>query len=129
MKAQFDKLAEIEDIGPIMANSIVEFFSQDQTKKLIKKLKEYGVNMTVTEDNLGDGRFNGLAFVLTGSLADFTRQQASDIIESLGGKVSSSVSKKTNYLLAGEDAGSKLVKAQNLGVTVISEDEFKNMIK
>ena len=129
MKAQFDKLAEIEDIGPIMANSIVEFFSQDQTKKLIKKLKEYGVNMTVTEDNLGDGRFNGLVFVLTGSLADFTRQQASDIIESLGGKVSSSVSKKTNYLLAGEDAGSKLVKAQNLGVTVISEDEFKNMIK
>lgn len=129
MKAQFDKLAEIEDIGPIMANSIVEFFSQDQTKKLIKKLKEYGVNMTVTEDNLGDGRFNGLVFVLTGSLADFTRQQASDIIESLGGKVSSYVSKKTNYLLAGEDAGSKLVKAQNLGVTVISENEFKNMIK
>ena len=85
--------------------------------------------MTVTEDNLGDGRFDGLVFVLTGSLADFTRQQASDIIESLGGKVSNSVSKKTNYVLAGEDAGSKLVKAQNLGVTVISEDEFKNMIK
>ena len=76
-----------------------------------------------------DNRFEGLTFVLTGSLDEFTRDEASDIIENYGGKVSGSVSKKTSYVLAGEDAGSKLTKAQSLGVTVISEEEFKEMIK
>ena len=76
-----------------------------------------------------DNRFEGLTFVLTGSLDDFTRDEASNIIENYGGKVSGSVSKKTSYVLAGVDAGSKLTKAQSLGVTVISEEEFKEMIK
>ena len=83
---------------------------------------------TESEEN-ADNRFEGSTFVLTGSLDGFTRDEASDIIEKFGGKVSSSVSKKTTYVLAGEEAGSKLTKAQNLGVTIISEDEFKNMIK
>ena len=76
-----------------------------------------------------DNRFEGLTFVLTGSLAEFTRDEASNIIEDFGGKVSGSVSKKTSYVLAGVDAGSKLTKAQTLGITVISEEEFKEMIK
>ena len=126
--ADFDTLSEINDVGPIVANSIIEFFSQDQTKDLIEKLKGYGVNMESEERESGDNRFEGLTFVLTGSLDDFTREEASDIIEKYGGKVSGSVSKKTSYVLAGEEAGSKLTKAQNLGVSIISEDQFKNMI-
>ena len=126
--ADFDTLSEINDVGPIVANSIIEFFSQDQTKDLIEKLKGYGVNMESEEQESGDNRFEGLTFVLTGSLDDFTREEASDIIEKYGGKVSGSVSKKTSYVLAGEEAGSKLTKAQNLGVSIISEDQFKNMI-
>ena len=127
--ADFDTLSEINDVGPIVANSIIEFFSQDQTKDLIEKLKGYGVNMESEEQESGDNRFEGLTFVLTGSLDDFTREEASDIIEKYGGKVSGSVSKKTSYVLAGEEAGSKLTKAQSLGVTIITEEQFRNMIK
>ena len=121
--ADFDTLSQINDVGPIVANSIV------QTKDLIERLKGYGVNMEDTSKANEDSRFEGLTFVLTGSLVDFTRDEASEIIENMGGKVSGSVSKKTSYVLAGEDAGSKLTKAQSLGVTVISEEEFKEMIK
>ena len=127
--ADFDTLSQINDIGPIVANSIVEFFSQEQTKDLIERLKGYGVNMEDESKDNEDNRFEGLTFVLTGSLENFTRDEASEIIENYGGKVSGSVSKKTSYVLAGEDAGSKLTKAQSLGVSVISEDEFKEMIK
>ena len=127
--ADFDTLSQINDIGPIVANSIVEFFSQEQTKDLIERLKGYGVNMEDTSKVNEDSRFEGLTFVLTGSLVEFTRDEASEIIENMGGKVSGSVSKKTSYVLAGEDAGSKLTKAESLGVTVISEQEFKEMIK
>ena len=84
--------------------------------------------MNSLEEESEDNRFEGKTFVLTGSLEDFTRNEASEIIERLGGKTSGTVSKKTDYVLAGEDAGSKLTKAQNLGVTVISEAEFKEMI-
>ena len=127
--ADFDTLSQINDVGPIVANSIVEFFSQEQTKDLIERLKGYGVNMEDTSKVNEDSRFEGLTFVLTGSLENFTREEASNIIEEFGGKVSGSVSKKTSYVLAGEDAGSKLTKAESLGVTVISEQEFKEMIK
>ena len=129
MNASFDELSMIDDIGPIVANSIREFFLEDQTKDLISKLKIAGVNMNSLEEESEDNRFEGKTFVLTGSLEDFTRNEASEIIERLGGKTSGTVSKKTDYVLAGEDAGSKLTKAQNLGVTVISEAEFKEMIK
>lgn len=128
--ASFEELSEIDDIGPIVANSINEFFSQDQTKDLLEKLNEAGVNMQILEsDESIDERFAGKTFVLTGSLDKFTRDEASNLIEKFGGKTSGSVSKKTSYVLAGEDAGSKLTKAQSLGITVITEEEFEEMIK
>ena len=129
MNATSEELALIEDIGPIVADSIREFFLQDQTIDLIEKLRKAGVNMRHQEETNSDDRFNGKTFVLTGTLEKYTRNEASDIIEKLGGKTSSSVSKKTDYVLAGEDAGSKLTKAQNLGVKILTEKEFEELIK
>ncbi len=123
------ELALVEDIGPIMADSIREFFLQDQTIDLIKRLKQAGVNMKYIEEEGSDERFFGKTFVLTGTLEKYTRGEAGNIIEKFGGKTSSSVSKKTDYVLAGEEAGSKLTKAQNLGVKIITEQEFDEMIK
>ncbi len=129
-KAGVEELSTIDDIGPIMAKSIIEFFEQEQTKDLINKLKLAGVNMKSQNEEVGgDQRFDGKVFVLTGALEKYSREEASSIIEKFGGKVSSSVSKKTNYVLAGEDAGSKLTKAQSLGITIISEEKFEEMIK
>lgn len=128
-KANFGTLTFVDEIGEITANSIREFFMQDQTKDLLKKLKAAGVNMRVIEDENSDNRFLGKTFVLTGTLENFTRDEASEIIEKLGGKTSGSVSKKTSYVLAGEDAGSKLAKAQSLGIPVITEAQFDEMIK
>lgn len=128
-KANFGTLTFVEEVGQITANSVREFFMQDQTKDLLKKLKAAGVNMSLIEDTGKDKRFNEQTFVLTGTLENYTREEASNIIESFGGKTSASVSKKTSYVLAGEDAGSKLVKAQNLGVKIITEKEFEEMIK
>ena len=128
-KANQEELQQIDDIGEIMANSIVEFFSQEQTKDLIKRLKEAGVNTKEAEEEILDNRFEGKTFVLTGTLTDFTRKEAEDLIEKHGGKISSSVSKKTDYVLAGEEAGSKLTKARDLEINIISEEEFKNLIK
>ncbi len=125
--ASYDELSEINDIGEVMANSIREFFLQDQTIDLIKKLKSAGVNTKILEEDSGDNRFEGKTFVLTGSLEKYTRKEAEDIIEKFGGKTSGSVSKKTDYVLAGEEAGSKLTKAQSLGITIISEEEFEKM--
>ena len=127
--ATFEELSEIKDIGAVMANSIREFFSQEQTKNLIEKLKQDGVNMECLEEQSADNRFEGKTFVLTGTLETMTRKEAEDIIEKFGGTTSGSVSKKTDYVLAGEEAGSKLTKAQNLGITIISETEFNEMIK
>lgn len=127
--ASLEELSEIEDIGPIMAQSIVEFFAQEQTKDLIEKLKQAGVNTEAKDTEEVEERLAGKTFVLTGSLQNFTREEAADKIEKLGGKVSSSVSKKTSYLVAGEDAGSKLTKAQELGTTILTEAEFLEMIK
>ena len=128
-KAEQSELQEINDIGEIMANSIVEFFSQEQTKDLIERLKIAGVNTKEAEEEILDNRFEGKTFVLTGTLTDFTRKEAEDLIEKHGGKISSSVSKKTDYVLAGEEAGSKLTKARDLEINIISEEEFKNLIK
>lgn len=126
--ATFESLAETDDVGEITANNIIEFFSQEQTKDTLEKLSEAGVNMQVLEEESLDNRFEGKTFVLTGTLEKYTRQEASDLIEKYGGKVSSSVSKKTDYVLAGEEAGSKLTKAQELGVTIITEEEFENIV-
>ena len=128
IEAEFEDLSMINDIGPIVANSIREFFNQEQTIDLIKKLKEAGVNTTSKEEENIDNRFEGKTFVLTGTLENYTRGEASNLIEKFGGKTSGTVSKKTDYVLAGEEAGSKLTKAQSLGVTVITEAEFQEMV-
>ncbi len=129
MKASFESLALVGDIGEITADSIYTFLKNDQTIDLINRLEKSGVNMKAIEDENADNRFEGKTFVLTGSLEKYTRQEASDIIEKFGGKVSGSVSKKTSYVLAGEEAGSKLTKAQKLEIAIISEEQFEEMIK
>ncbi len=129
MNASLESLAMTDDIGEISANSIYEFFRQDQTIDLINRLKEAKVNMEALESEDIDNRFEGKTFVLTGTLEKFTRKEASDLIEKHGGKTSGSVSKKTDYVLAGEDAGSKLTKAQSLGVEIITEEQFEKMMK
>ena len=129
MNASLESLAMTDDIGEISANSIYEFFRQDQTVDLINRLKEANVNMEALESEDIDNRFEGKTFVLTGTLEKFTRKEASDLIEKHGGKTSGSVSKKTDYVLAGEDAGSKLTKAQSLGVEIITEEQFEEMMK
>lgn len=127
--ASYLEFSSINEIGDIMADSLVKFFQNTQTEDLIKRLKQVGVNMKGNKAELEDNRFEGKVFVLTGTLPTYSRQEASDIIERFGGKTSSSVSKKTDYVLAGTDAGSKLTKAEELGVSIISEDEFNEMIK
>ena len=130
MNASIESLNLVDTIGGISAESIYEFFHQEQTIDLINKLEQAGVNMESHEDiEEHDDRFAGKTFVLTGTLEKYSRDEASEIIEKFGGKTSSSVSKKTAYVLAGEEAGSKLTKAQDLGVTIISEQEFEEMIK
>lgn len=125
-----EELTEIDDIGSKMAESVVKFFKEAQTVEFIKKLEDAGVNcIDESEDSILDKRFEGLTFVLTGTLEKYKRSEAGAIIESYGGKTSSSVSKKTSYVLAGTEAGSKLDKANSLGVKVISEQDFEEMIK
>ena len=123
-KEDFEK---IDGFGSIMAESAWEFFSLDGTKEMVESLKTLNVNMKSLKEVV-DTRFQGKTFVLTGTLPTYSRNEASAIIESFGGKTSSSVSKKTDYVLAGEEAGSKLDKANKLGVKVISEEEFNQMI-
>ncbi len=128
MEADLETLCSIDGFGEVMAKSLIDYFSLEQSKNLIEKLKEYGVDMTAEIKEKSD-IFAGLTFVLTGTLPTMTRNEASDIITANGGKVSSSVSKKTSYVLAGEEAGSKLTKAQSLGIKIIDENEFLKMIK
>ena len=128
IKADAEQLTAIPDIGGITAGFITEWFSLPQSQHLIGRLRAAGVDFTSHEEKRDD-RFAGLTFVLTGTLSDFTRDEASAIIESFGGKASSSVSKKTSYVLAGENAGSKLTKAEGLGIKIISEADFVEMIK
>ena len=112
----------------IIAGSICEFFKKPQTEQLISEFKSKGLSLSTAETS-SDNRFEGMTFVLTGTLEGMTRQQASKLIESHGGKTSSSVSKKTTYVLAGSDAGSKLTKAESLGITVIDLNTFLKMLK
>lgn len=128
--ATVDELTQIPDIGEKMAVSIVEFFNEEQTKEFITKLENAGVHcVDDSENSIVDRRFQDMTFVLTGTLEKYKRSEAGKIIESYGGKTSSSVSKKTTYVLAGAEAGSKLDKAQALGVTIITEAEFEELIK
>ncbi|MBR3888321.1 MAG: NAD-dependent DNA ligase LigA [Clostridia bacterium] len=129
MNASYDELCQINEVGNIMAESIVKFFDNQQTKDLIERLKAVGVNMQSDHKENEDNRFEGMTFVLTGTLPTMSRSEASEIIENFGGKVSGSVSKKTTYVLAGEEAGSKLDKALDLGINVIDEAQFIEMTK
>lgn len=128
VNASVEEILEIDGFGEIMAESVSEFFKNEKSRSLIESLKDAGVNMN-SLSVITDSRFSGKTFVLTGTLASLTRAQASKIIEGFGGKTSSSVSKKTSYVLAGDAAGSKLEKANALGVEVISEAQFQEMIK
>jgi len=124
-----EKLMFLEDVGPKVAKSIVFFFSQPENRELIKKLKEAGLKFKETTEKTGPQPLQGLTFVLTGTLSSMTRDQAKEKIERLGGTISSSVSKKTDYLIVGEEPGSKLDKAQELGVRILTEKEFLQMIE
>ena len=126
MLATRDELCEIQDFGEITADCVLEFFTHEQNIDLCKKLMSLGLNTSSTFVQL-DNRFEGLTFVLTGTLPTMSRDVASNMIKDRGGKVSGSVSSKTSYVLAGEDAGSKLVKAKNLGINIIDEEEFLKM--
>ena len=128
MMASVIDVLEIEGFGRIMGESVIEFFTKKETIDLVNRLRENGVNMASTKEKLDD-RFAGLTFVLTGTLPTLTRADATAIIEQYGGKASGSVSKKTSYVLAGEEAGSKLTKANELGIKVIDETEFLEMTK
>lgn len=128
INANVEELAQIKEVGTKMAESIVKYFNNSQVIDTINKLKQSGVNMKGSKKEIIDNRFEGMTFVLTGTLPTYTRDEASEIIAKYGGKTASSVSKKTSYVLAGEDAGSKLQKAQELGVRVIDEAEFRQFM-
>ena len=127
-QATLEELTAVDDVGEITAGSILEWMASPQSKHLIARLREAGVNMTAAQQG-EDRRFAGMTFVLTGKLERFTRDEAAEMIETRGGKAAGSVSKKTTYVVAGEDAGSKLRKAQELGVPVLSEEEFLTLIQ
>lgn len=127
MNATAEEIAEIDGFGEIMSENVAKAFSDSHFIDLINSLREKGVKMEYVSDVSEDRRFSGLTFVLTGTLPSMTRDEAKAIIEKFGGKASGSVSKKTSYVLAGEEAGSKLTKAQDLGIPIISEDDFIKM--
>lgn len=128
IEASVEDILQIDGFGEIMAESVCEYFKNEKTRSFVESLKNAGVNMK-SLSVITDTRFEGKTFVLTGTLTQFTRAEASKIIEEFGGKTSSSVSQKTSFVLAGEAAGSKLDKANALGIEIISEEQFKEMIK
>ena len=128
MTASSEDISAIDGFGDVMAKSLIEYFSLPQSKKLIEKLKEHGVLMEAEKKVVSD-KLRGFTFVLTGTLPTMSRDEASAIIIASGGKVASSVSKKTDYVLAGEKAGSKLNKAESLGIKIIDENEFMEMVR
>ena len=128
MEADEERLTQVPDVGGITARSIAAWFRSEQSRHLIQRLRAAGVNFTC-QTEVTDHRFEGMTFVLTGALTRFTREEATEQIEALGGKASGSVSKKTTYVVAGENAGSKLKKANELGIPVLSEEAFLDMVK
>ena len=128
--ASFDDLVKIPDIGDIIAKSIINYFSNDHNKGIVEELKDIGLNMKYTGEKVTNNEaFAGKTFVITGSLEIFTREEAEEKIELLGGKTSSSVSKKTSAVIVGTNPGSKLAKAQDLGIEIWTEKEFEERIK
>jgi len=129
MAASEGEIMAIPEIGPTIAKSVTTFFAQEQNKELVRKLKRAGVNMQLRKDKKSGLHLEGKTFVLTGTLQGYTRTEAKEKIESLGGKVTSSVSKKTDYVVAGENPGSKYEKARKLGITILDEAEFNTLLK
>ena len=127
MQADSESLQNVNDIGEVSAGCILDFFAKEENRRIVERMKEYGVNMQSKEQPVGS-KFENMTFVITGTLPTLGRKEAVALIEAQGGKVSGSVSKKTSMLLAGESAGSKLVKAQELGIQVISEEELLEML-
>ena len=128
MNATLDDLTQVSDVGEITARNIMQWFEQSQSRHLIEKLRAAGLNFE-SKRTVTDTRFAGKTFVLTGALSKFTRDEATEKIELFGGKVSGSVSKKTSYVVVGENAGSKERKARELGIPILTEDEFLEMIQ
>jgi DNA ligase (NAD+) len=128
MDASLEELTEVPDVGAVTASNIYDWFHQEQSRHLIERLREKGVNFE-SKRVLTDNRFAGKTFVLTGALTKFTREEASEKIELLGGKAAGSVSKKTSFVVVGENAGSKERKARELGIPILSEDDFLAMIQ
>jgi DNA ligase (NAD+) len=128
LNASLDEISAIDTLGSVIAQSVVMYFKTSQNIELIDSLKKHGVNMSF-KNNIKNQKLSGKTFVLTGTLENYTRGEASQIIESMGGKVSASVSKNTAFVLAGSEPGSKIDKAKKLGVKVISENDFLEMIK
>lgn len=126
--AKFDELVSVQDVGDIVAKCVLEFFHEEKVLDTIEQLLELGVNPTFEEQIIVESSFSGKTVVVTGTLQNYSRGEIKAKLESLGAKVSGSVSKKTDYVIAGEEAGSKLTKAQDLGVTVLTEEEFEKMI-
>lgn len=127
MSATMEDISAIDGFGAVMAQSVAAFFALEPSRELVARLRDAGVNMK-SQTVVQDTRFAGKTFVLTGTLPTLTRSEASALIEQYGGKTSGSVSKKTDYVLAGEEAGSKLTKAQQLGVPILSEEQFRSML-
>ena len=128
MNATIDELKEISDVGEVTASFITDWFSQPAAIEMIQKLRDNGVNFE-SKRVISDTRFAGMTFVLTGALTMFTRDEATEKIELFGGKASGSVSKKTTYVVVGENAGSKERKARELGIPILTEQEFLEMIQ
>ncbi len=127
-KLNKDELVDIDEVGEVIAESLVNYFRNEENIKLITDLAELGLNMEYRSNVVIKEEFSDKTFVLTGKLEIYKRDEAKALIESLGGRVSSSVSKKTDFVVAGADAGSKLTKATNLGVKVLTEKEFKDLL-
>lgn len=127
MQADGEALQQVNDIGEVSAGCILEYFAKEENQRIVERMKEYGVNMKSKEQPRGS-KFEGMTFVVTGTLPTLGRKEAAEMIEAQGGKVSGSVSKKTSIVLAGESAGSKLTKAQELGIRVINEEELFEML-
>ena len=127
-EASVEQLTEVNDIGEVSALCIRNFFTDEKNIEILDRLKEYGVNMRAEETETVESVLTGKTVVVTGTLPTLGRKEASELIEKYGGKASGSVSKKTDYVLAGENAGSKLTKAQELGIPVISEEQLKEML-
>jgi DNA ligase (NAD+) len=128
MNATQEQIEDIEGIGPHISSAIVEYFSQSPHRQLIEKFRQAGVNLEAEQQILTSDKLKGLTFVLTGTLPTLTRDEAAALIESHGGNVKGSVSKKTDYVVAGEAAGSKLTKAQSLGISILDEQGLLDLI-